>query len=288
MKLTNLAKFSLSVLVIGIAVFMASCSSGSTGTDNESFSISLIVTDIDGNPISGVEVGAMPALPEWANPFHPYVDFPDSRADNSSDRPAIVIRFDLTEASTIKFRFYDVAGDLVHEMDEMMFPGGQHELVWRWNMDSGASPGYFLVELSIESDSVDWEIVDTKGVLLLDPFPANYSLGSTNEQGTLRLTDPTIVPGLWPSSTIEVTTDSPESEGTYILTTETWFYCDDGMGRTGWGVLHAIEGPQDLMVTIQEDLRVVFPRSSDTPEICDWVEEQPDAILHPPYPNPFN
>jgi hypothetical protein len=286
--ITLCAKYSLIACILVLVACMLACGDSPNGTDSDEFAIALTVVDIDGNPIEGAQVGAMPAIPQWV---FPEVIFPEDPSSGRGDRPSVNFRVLILGSQSVKILCLDVAGEIVRVLGPTPLETGAHILSWDGRDDNGdlVATGYYCAELHLFNDSEEWEAMGAKGMLLLDPWSPLGSLGSTTSSGRLTITDRKIVPGFWSPSDIEVTWDSPTIQGTFSVTTETWLYCQDVLGRTGWGVLDAVDGPQNLRVTILLEPGVLFPGGNQSHEITRLpFIQNPIATLYPPYPNPFN
>jgi hypothetical protein len=286
----RLGWYFLLLLVVGLGILTVGCSDDDCPIcpDDESDSFEIVLTCVDeaGQPLANVSVGAMSALPESVWPFAPNSFLEKSRA---------AIDFELAEPLRVKVLIRDVERNLVDTISEEHLVAGPHRVTWtgRYEDNNVHTPaGYYEAVLLVdEGEELGWAAVDSIGLYQAAFDVGQFSFGTTDSNGKIRLTDRRMVPAFYDHLPISITNESEELLGQMPLTTTTWLNCQSQGGRSGWGVLDAVDGIQEITVVLNENTEDstgpagLIARPAVAPQAG---PKDARAAFGYAYPNPFN
>lgn len=217
---------SLCLCAFVTVVAFSGCDDDTTAPQDVAFSVTLTVTDLDGDPVAGVKVASMPAVPRsyWTPP-----------EGGPSTPPNTMVGFSLEQATAVRIEVRDVAGTLVRVLFDDVLPAGRHEALWR-GLDDANQPrpgGWYTFHVAYDD-----QVLETPFILAVCD-PEWHTLGITDGQGRLVIDDQTTVPAFW---------TPPAVEGVE-LTTETLLRLEDASGAGNYATFTAIAGPQTAAVT---------------------------------------
>jgi hypothetical protein len=172
-----------------LSVLLLSCSDSDTdndnGTDNESFKITVNLTDGTGNPLPGYKLGFAPA--NWQELLE------DSRRSNCT------LSFALVGNYQVKVEVLDYFGNHIRTMLSDSLVAGTHSAVWDGNDDDGnrvAQDGIyqFRVEYSTNGQCVFSDVAYSYLLADLNPHITPYN---TDENGHFESGNPLSFPALY-------------------------------------------------------------------------------------------
>ncbi len=219
---------SLCLCAFTTVVAFSGCDNDTTAPQDVAFSVVLTVTDRQGEPVAGVKVASMPAVPEW---------FWTPPEGGPSTPRNCMVGFSLEQATAVRLEVRDVTGAVVRVLVDDVLPAGQHDVLWR-GLDDANQPrpgGWYTFHVAYDD-----HVLETPFILAVCD-PEWYTLGITDGQGRLVIDDQTTVPAFW----------TPEAVEGVVLTTETLLRLEDASGAGNYATFTAIAGPQTAAVIWQ-------------------------------------
>ncbi len=251
----------------------------------ETFRFEMLVVDQAGDPLEGVAVGSLPALPESVWPWPP---------NNEPTRSRVAIPFELTEPLPVRIHIQDVTGAVIRDLPLGHLAAGEHRAIWDGRDESGITTrsGWYEVVILFSEYGGDpyWTAVDSAGVVHVPFDTGHVSLGETDADGRLVITDRRLVPALWDLPAVTFRDENGDDIGTYELTTTTWLNCRSDVSGGAWAVVEAVDGAQAVPVSL------LPPDGHRAPSGGTMVVDKGDGPDNPPppislggpFPNPFN
>jgi len=269
--------------LIVVALICCTCLLPACGDDDpvtpESFLVTLNVRDAEDNPVPGLYLTLLSE-----NPYMQDGKLADTRG-------AVRVEFMLPVSCDVRLTIEDVAGRLVRNLIDEPLPAGVHSMMWGGRDDEQVHQpsGRYTVRLLASDDGGDTHIEQTTDVLMATTSHDIYSVGATNDQGELKLTDKTLFPHLYDREPMEAMNENGEIMGLITLTPRMRLYLLDPryghVERFDRDITHlgqvidiewmGVDGPQPQPAApaLKSDKPVVPP--------------QPIFSIRA-YPNPFN
>lgn len=274
-------------LVTGTLVLLGGCGDDECpvcpGDETATFEIAVSCVDESGQPLANVAVGAMSALPEAVWPFEP---------NRFLEKSRVGLGFELTETLRIKILIRDVERNRVTTIIEEYMDAGRGSTFWNGRYaDSGIQTpaGYYEAVLLVdEGEGIGWAAVDSIGLFQAAFDVGQFSYGTTDAEGKIRLTDRRMVPAFYELLPIPWTDENATPLGLVPLTTTTWLNCQSQDGRSGWGIVDAIDGRQEITVTLVENAKAPEGLAARPLGAPTAGTKDARASFEMPYPNPFN
>ncbi len=237
-------KMRLTILGAALAaalVLFAACNDDDGPAGPELFQVVLEVTDPDGAPVAGLELGLAPDTPfymdgkvssEVVSDSEPGLDLPYPVPFN----PSVMIKFTTAQQGTVSVVIEDVAGDPVRHLYREDQQAGLRTIMWNGQDDDQATAPagvYFAHLTQIEAESGN-TLLDERRPMLMANFYANQALvGTTDAEGRIVLSDERLFPYLFDVDPFPATDENGLTIGTITLTPAMRFYfTDPGSNRT--------------------------------------------------------
>jgi hypothetical protein len=270
-------------------VLLLSCSDDDNNTENtpQPFSMTVNLTDGTGNPLPGYKIGF----------------YPDNLGDfvGSGGRPCVSIKLSVAQDSLrVKLEIQDYFGNHIRELADCKLGAGQH--TWAWNgcdddtvqvQHDGlfkVRAEYFYANQSVFCDSTYAYLLDANNASRLD-----YS---TDQEGSLVLTDMTPFPTLYCEHEVLNTDSQTEVEGpinfvpTFIVlaarvdsTSSEVIECRTATFTVHDGANILNLNWEQMQIDEDDEAPEAVTKPQSTPRTKGIREENK---LYPVYPNPFN
>lgn len=268
------------ICLLLLAVAWTGCSDGDgTGTPtglNRPFELILTVVTPNGDPVAGVSVGSVPAVPAEVFPWGP------------RNKSAVSIPFTTARAQVVRLAIRDVNGGHVRMLMDQAVAAGRHVVMWDGRDDGGrvTPPGYYTTYLWGQVDG-EWESAGSRNVLQMTFDPNWWSWGETDSQGQLIIRDSRMVPGLYDIQPLVAVDEQGNEQGSFVLTGTTWLALE-AEDRWQWAVVEITSAVQSARVVWDPDGAPAFKPVGGGLSKNDDVVPAGDLELGMPYPNPFN
>lgn len=232
-------RLAVATLIL-VGVFSA-CDDDDAVTGPRSFRVTLEVTDSDGQPVPGLELGMAPDLP-WYLDGTSRLHSASSAADELRQPypnpffPAIRIPFQLDVTSQVSLTVEDVEGTAVRALVDGQIESGERVVAWDGRDDSGTTmpSGVYtahLVVRDLESETVRLE--DSRLMLLVVFTADQVKIGTTDLRGRIVLEDKRLFPFLYDIPDIPAMDEAGQMIGTIKLgPTVRFYFTDPGTGFT--------------------------------------------------------
>jgi hypothetical protein len=241
------------------------------------FKVTVRVVDDQGDPVEGLDISLVPDTPFYQDGLKT----PDYR-------PATVIPFQLAQASNIRLTIEDVTGSEVRLLGEQPAEAGVHH--WQWNGlddDEDSLPsGFYTAHLEVRDPSTnDLRYEERVHMLMAIISPSRYSVGTTDADGEVVLTDKRLFPHLYDAPSMPATDENGEIMGTIEFTGSMRFGLADLTGGGSMRFIRDVDA-QDVLefVWTANKADIVPAAHPDKDPIGPPVENDLGLV----YPNPFN
>jgi len=267
------------ILLLAITLTMAACSDDGPVIP-EPFMVAIEVVDGEGNPVSGLDMSLASALPFYQDQL------------KSPAKASVVIPFIVAETCIVNLFVEDITGSKVKAMVNGVLMPGSHSVVWNGQdnegnpLASGVYTACFVV-VNQESGNLLYEERTPMYMAILDP--ARVSVGTTNADGLIKLTDKKLFPNLYNAPEFAALDENGQQLGLIQFTDSMRFQLAD-LTNGGSKVFY-----ED--VTGSKTINVVWSGTTkprDNPE-SSILGDRPEAGLNEvsfdlgsPYPMPFN
>ncbi len=263
------------ILILMLVVPLAGCDEDDPVTP-PAFKVTVRVVDAQGDPVEGLDISLVPDTPFYQDGLKT----PDYR-------PAVVIPFQLDHESNIRLTIEDITGAEVRLLGQQLAPAGSHTWVWNGLDDPGnrLPSGYYTAHLEVR-DQVDGNLRydDRVHMLMAIIDPSRYSVGTTDAEGEVVLTDKRLFPHLYDAPSMPATDENGEIMGTIQFTGSMRFGLADLTGGGHMRFIRDVEA-QDVLEFVWAVNKADFVRAAD-PDKVPIVPPVDDLGMV--YPNPFN
>lgn len=263
-----------------------SCDDDTTTPSRDSFSLEVVVRDLDGVPVEGLEVvvwNLSSSLEEFL------------QDELVRRRAATVVQFQLAKSARCLMKVSDVAGNVLQTfIDGEVLPAGVHQIALGRDLRFEAGVEVFRYELVVRDEDTDAEIFrDAKWMTAVHLDRSRLELRSTDDDGRWMTSDLSFVPGLVEASEMVAVDEAGEEQGRFTLGDEvvvrvvradgefqqTTVVVDPGRNvvEFTWGV------PVAGSSIVGRDVR-----TSRRPERVDVIGPDVSFRLSQNFPNPFN
>mgnify|MGYP006280360573 CR=1 FL=1 len=198
-------------LLVGLTLCVgSSCDDDATTPDRDPFALEVVVRDVDGVPVEGLEVvvwNLSSSLEEFLQ-------------DEFFRRRAVtVVQFRLPEEARCLMTLSDVAGNEVQTfIDGDVLPAGVHQIALGPDLRFEAGVEIFRYELVVRDQNTDAELFrDAKWMTAVLVDREALDLRSTDMDGRWRTNDLSFVPGLVHLDEIVATNEVGEEQGRFTL-----------------------------------------------------------------------
>lgn len=244
-----IARLALATLIL--AGVVTACNDHDTVVAPPSFQVVLEVTNADGRPVPGLELGMAPDTPYYldgTSRFHSAAP-----AEEQLKRPfpnpssGIEIPFHLDVTSQVSLIVEDIEGNAVRTLLDGQMDSGERIAFWNGHDDSGAlSPsGVYTAHLVVRDPDSQAVRLDDSQPMLLAVFD-QMKLGPTDAKGRIVLRDKRLLPFLYDIPDMPATDATGAIVGTISLSPTVRFYFTD----PGTGYIRRydrnVEGPATL------------------------------------------
>jgi len=246
---------------------LTSCSDDPVSVTPEPFSVTLQITDDQGDPVEGLRVASMPVVPG---------DFWEPPLEGQDHPRQLMVQVSWAVNGTGLFVIHDVAGVAVRTLYEGEVMAGVTSIPWDGRDDDGAPlPGGWYEARITPLDEGENE-AEAYPLILSVCDPDWHMVGTTDSNGRLVLTDRTLVPGLYD---VDQVIGAP-------LTTNTLFRLENDLDDGQYMTVELRDEPTSdtitwdppyttfrLVLTVVNDLDVPVPDLGVglMPALPDWV-----------------
>ena len=206
MKIT---KGLLLILVCcGLGLMISACGDDD-GVKPSSFRVVINVSDDQGNPVSGLDLSLVPDTPFYQ----------DGKA--SGYRPSVIIPFILNQPANARLSIEDIEGVEVRLVGERPAVTGVHH--WNWdgldNNEERLPSGVYTAHLVVKHLTTD-EVIheERRDMLMAIMDPARMSVGTTNADGRIILSNQRLFPYLYDPADIPAVDENGHQMGNIRFT----------------------------------------------------------------------
>ncbi len=246
----------------------------------DQFSVTIEVVDIDGNPVSGLDLSLAADLPYYQD-----------KAD-TQPKASVRIPFAVAYQCSVRLFIEDIDGAKVRNLSNLALPAGQHMWIWDGKDDddnrlaSGLYTVHFIV-LHLDSFNLLYEERKSMYMAIIDP--ARKSVGTTDGEGLIKLTDKRMFPNLYDAPDIPARDENGTHIGTIHFTDSMRFQLTDLANSGTKRFYEDITGTTTLQVVWSFDPKSqVVPLPSKSHEEPELLLDEFEYQLGNPYPVPFN
>lgn len=268
------------ILLCALAVlaWLSACDDDDPTTPEE-FQVVVQVTDPTGNPVEGLDLSLT-----MQTDF-----FQDGKAGTAEPgRPAVTIPFEVARACSIRLSIEDITGDEVRLLGQQSVPAGVHNWVWNgWDdRGEGLPSGVYTARLVMIDPDTDGVLLEETKVMLMAILDAGrYSVGTTDQDGRIVLTDRKLFPFLHDIEDILAVDETGNALGWIEITPTMRFQLFDLAGGGSYRFYRDVTGPATFAVTWEAAAGEPRPAQASRAE----VDPVPGGNeLGQPYPVPFN
>jgi hypothetical protein len=275
----------LFALLLPLLVLLVPACGDDAPASPESFKLTVAVTDQAGDPVPGLDMSLVQDTPY-------YQDGKSRPASAEPGRPAVTIPFTLDQESDVRLSIEDIEGHQVRLLGEQSLPAGTHHWVWNGlgDAEQRLPSGVYTVRLVVHLAGQEPIIHEqTRPMLMAMIDPGRYSVGTTDQDGRIVLTDRKLFPFLYDQPDIAAVDENGEMIGEIRFTPAMRFGLAD---LTGGGSMRFIE---DVTGSGTLNFTWVTPGKSEARSEVDPfpgrndVDPVPGANqLNQPFPVPFN
>lgn len=273
---------SFPLLLLAAVLWLPACGDDDP-TGPETFKVTVVVTDAAGHPVPGLDMSLVPDTPFYQDGKHQ-----DSKADPG--RPAVTIPFQLDQESDVRLSIEDIEGAEVRLLGDQTLPAGVHHWVWNgWDdADQVLPSGVYTVRLVARlPDQAAILHEQTRQILMAMIDPSRYSVGTTDAQGRIEITDRRLFPSLYGQPDIPAVDENGDLIGTIRFTGSMRFGLADLTGGGSMRFYEEVTGPATLEFTWVPPAKQA--QGSPAAVVPVPLQSGPKANqLGQPYPVPFN
>jgi hypothetical protein len=271
---TNLIAAALAVLAL-----VAACSDD--GGPDKPWRTTVRVTDHEGNRVAGLELMIL-------------MDS-DYYQDGLAQKAAVSLRWYQPVACRTAMSIENAAGARVRGLTDQMLPAGSHIIMWDGRDDDGvhAYSGLYYARLMAwdEGDTLLYEATAPMFLAMMDFDQA--TLGVTDADGGVTLTDRTVFPHLYDDPGMVAVDENGEAMGEFPLTSRYRFYLRDPRYGHAERVDLDVGGTEAFIDVpwMGVDGSLARKAAETPPPVGDPKPDEPPImgfIFYGPMPNPFN
>ncbi len=267
-------------LLLLLPLAITGCDDG--GGNPHLFSLTLEVVDGDGAPLEGLQVSLVSDLPYY---YDEKINGP---------KPAVSIPFTAALPCSVHLMIEDVYGEPVRLLlAQGSIPAGQYTVQWNGLDGVGAqqASGVYKTHLRCFDDETGELLFDDSADMYMAIIdPARMSVGVTDTEGRLEITDKRLFPHLCDAPDITARDETAEAIGTISFTDAMRIGLHDPV-QGAYGVFYRdVAGPGTLELVWNPGK---VDAGSDAPILRATRSEPEDPpppvfSVGPPYPIPFN
>lgn len=269
----------LILALVAAALWLPACGGDDDPTGPETFKVTVVVSDPSGNPVPGLDLSLVPDTPFYQ----------DGKSDPG--RPAVTIPFQLDQESDVRLSIEDIEGTEVRLLGDQTLPAGRHTWVWNgWDDGDQVLPsGVYTVRMVVRLPGQQAVLhEETRQILMAMIDPGRYSVGTTDAQGRIEITDRRLFPSLYGQPDIPAVDENADAIGMIRFTGSMRFGLADLTGGGSMRFYEEVTGPATFDFTWIPPGQ--WARDSERPVLravdVDPVPETNE--LGQPYPVPFN
>lgn len=263
-------------LALAAALMLVGCGEDTpTGTEDDSLRVTVRVTDPDGAPLAGMHVNASNAL----------------LIEPAAGKAQLKIPFSVGAQALVRIRIRDLDGAVVRTLLDDVLPRGRHEASWDARDDGGATlpAGLYTVNLVAFETGGSQAALTGSADVFLQRSGGDHSLGVTDADGELVLTDVKLFPGLLLPGDQEAVNADGEADGTFTLLFGATFWAwSDAGGPVAAVTEELVAGANTVVLVWDADGKVAPPAAEPAHATAATKDEPADWAFGRPYPNPFN
>lgn len=263
-------------LALAAALMLAGCGEDTpTGTEDDSLRVTVRVTDPDGTPLAGMHVNASNAL----------------LIEPAAAKAQLKIPFSVGAQALVRIRIRDLDGAVVRTLLDDVLPRGRHEASWDARDDAGGTlpAGLYTVSLAAFETGGSQAALTGSADVFLQRSGSDHSLGVTDADGELVLTDAKLFPGLLLPGEQEAVNADGEADGTFtLLFGATFWTWSDAGGPVAAAIEELVVGANTVVLVWDADAEAAAPDAEPAPATSAAKDEPADWAFGRPYPNPFN
>lgn len=249
-----------------------------TETVDDSLRVTVRVTDPDGAPLPGLNVNVANAL---------------LISEASAAKARLKIPFSLGAEAVVRLRVRDLDGVAVRTLLDRTLPQGRHQAEWDARDDAGADlpSGIYQVTLIAFETGGSSAALSGAADVFLQRGGSDHSVGVTDADGQLVLTDEKLFPGLLLLGSFATTDETGAPSGTAeLLFGATFWAWQDVDGPVAEATASLTYGPNTVALVFDAEARSAppAPSSANPAAPCAAKDEPADWSFGSPYPNPFN
>jgi hypothetical protein len=277
----------LLLIVLAASVWLPACGDDDDPTSPQPSQIVVVVevTDPAGDPVEGLDL----SLTMDTDFFQDKIALP---AAGEPGRPAVTIPFRVDRLSQVRLSVEDIAGQEVRLLGDQSVPAGPHHWVWNGmdDQNEGLPSGVYTVRLVVRDPDTDAILLEEAKVILMTILDAGrYSVGTTDRNGRIHLTDRKLFPYLFEIEDILAVDESGDPRGWIEITPTMRFQLFDLANGGSHRFYRDVTGSATYTVTWNPPLK----GAAAAPEAMAAVPSGADPAsqgneLGQPYPVPFN
>lgn len=263
-------------LALAAALMLVGCGEDTpTGTEDDSLRVTVRVTDPDGAPLAGMHVNASNAL----------------LVEPAAAKAQLQIPFSLADQALVRIRVRDLDGVVVRTVLDDVLPRGRHAVSWDARDDAGETlpAGLYTVNLIAFETGGSQAALSGSADVFLQRSGSDHSLGVTDADGELVLTDAKLFPGLLLPGELEAVNAEGEVDGVFMLLfgATFWTWSDAG-GPVAAVTEEIVAGANTVTLVWDADAKAAAPAAGPAVAPPPAKDEPAGWSFGRPYPNPFN
>lgn len=174
--------------IIFIFLLLVSCDDNPTvDNSNNSFSVEIEVVDSTGHPLPDINVSLWNKI-KYATNLNKTNSFNGINASTT-------IQYQIVQQCFVKLVIYDLDNDMINELVSGKYNAGIYAVAWSTSLKNGA----YKCKLITSSDSLGNNVLfrDSIYIALISPDPSASVVGSTDNNGKIKVVDKLLFPNLF-------------------------------------------------------------------------------------------
>ena len=241
-------------------LLVPACSDDDDPTAPTGFQVVIEIVDGQGDPLEGLDLGAVPESPYYQDgkasdgdemPPPPPLSYPYPCPFNG----VVAMIFTVAEPGHVRLAVEDIEGTEIRVLVDGEFAADSRSVQWNGTDDLGApmASGIYTAHLVIR-DGSGGEIVTeySHDMLMANMDPERWSIATSDARGRIVLDDKRLFPYLYDPDPIPAVDESVNPLGEIVLTPSMRFYVYDPVRDRSWRFDREITGPGTLRFVIDD------------------------------------